>query len=272
MEKELSLQEIHTETLQILEKIISVCQECDAEYFLIYGSLLGAIRHKGFIPWDDDMDIAMLRPSFDTFCQYCHEHEEELYPYKLIDRTNTSDYPYNIPRFCDLRYRMETEEVPDAGMGMFIDIYPLDGLGTEPEKDKKNIQVKKKLYLSAADYIERGRFHKSKKGFFYSVIRYIVYIWSKMHDVDYFYEKMDELGKKYPLETSTYVDCLVWDTTFYLVLKEDCETLIDAEFEGMTVKIPSGYDAMLREYYGDYMKLPPESKRVPSHGYKLYRK
>ena len=86
--KELSIEEIHEGTLGILKKIIEICDEINVNYFLAYGSLIGAVRHGGFIPWDDDLDIVMLRPDYEIFNQYCLKHERELYPFKLINRKN----------------------------------------------------------------------------------------------------------------------------------------------------------------------------------------
>ena len=127
--KELSIEEIHEGTLGILKKIIEICDEINVNYFLAYGSLIGAVRHGGFIPWDDDLDIVMLRPDYEIFNQYCLKHERELYPFKLINRKNEKKYPYNIARFNDLRYRDIYENVQEYDSGMFIDVYPLDGAG-----------------------------------------------------------------------------------------------------------------------------------------------
>ena len=87
------------------------------------------MRHGGFIPWDDDLDIVMLRPDYEVFCQYCMKHERELYPFKLINRQSEKKYPYNIARFNDLRYKAVYENVQEYDSGMFIDVYPLDGAG-----------------------------------------------------------------------------------------------------------------------------------------------
>ncbi len=147
--RELTLAEIHEGTLEVLKRFISVCDQIGVQYFLAYGSLIGAVRHHGFIPWDDDLDVIMLRPDYEKFREYCNKHEGELTPFRFFDRHNTPDYPYTIGRFCDTRYRMvRNDNVPDAGQGMFIDIYPHDGAGNNNDKRWKSI-LKKKKHLMA---------------------------------------------------------------------------------------------------------------------------
>lgn len=103
--KELSIQEIHEGTLGILKKIIDICDKVGVNYYLAYGSLIGAVRHGGFIPWDDDLDIVMLRPDYEVFCQYCMKHERELYPFKLINRQSEKNILIILLglMICDIR-------------------------------------------------------------------------------------------------------------------------------------------------------------------------
>ena len=126
--KELTIEEIHEGTIGILKKIIELCDMLQVNYYIMYGSLIGAVRHHGFIPWDDDLDIAMLRPEYEKLCSYCETHQGELGHFALMNRRTAKEYPYNISRFCDMRYSMEKKDtIPGAGMGMFVDIYPFDG-------------------------------------------------------------------------------------------------------------------------------------------------
>lgn len=274
MREPLTLNEIHSVTIEVIKKIMEVCQNNDIDYFVTYGSLIGAVRHKGFIPWDDDFDIGMLRPNFERFCNYCHEHEKELYPFKLMDRSNTENYPFNIPRFTDLRYEMESSIIPNVGMGVFIDIYPFDGIGNNAERAKKKLNWRMALFMSAIDYQGKGYYTPSKKNMAYSVIRYFVYLWSKMKPRKYFLDKMMSLGDRFSenIDSSDYVGCIIWDAEIRPKKKEWCSETVDAPFEELTVKIPRGYDLFLKAGYGDYMQLPPEEKRVPTHEYKVFRK
>lgn len=90
------MQEVELEILKVLSKI---CEEQKLDYFLMYGTLLGAARHKGFIPWDDDLDIMMKRSDYDKLIEYLIEHEKELAPYKLFSKSNNANYPFMISRF-----------------------------------------------------------------------------------------------------------------------------------------------------------------------------
>lgn len=85
--RELTLAEIHEGTLEVLKRFISVCDQIGVQYFLAYGSLIGAVRHHGFIPWDDDLDVIMLRPDYEKFREYCNKHEGELTPFRFLIAT-----------------------------------------------------------------------------------------------------------------------------------------------------------------------------------------
>ena len=95
-QKELSLDEIHKVTLDTLKIIISICERMKINYFLAYGSLLGAVRHGGFIPWDDDCDLIMTRGDYEKFISYCKENEDSLKPFCIMDESSVADYPYGI--------------------------------------------------------------------------------------------------------------------------------------------------------------------------------
>lgn len=271
-EKALTLEQIHKETLEILKKIISICDDLQINYFLAYGSLIGAVRHQGFIPWDDDLDIIMLRPDYEKFKEYCVENEKALYPYRLLGWYNTAQYPYAIDRFCDLRYRMETDIVPDAGMGMFIDIYPFDGAGNDEQEAVNTIGKKKWIYLNSLLALERGKFEPSTHGALRTVGKALSYAYAKLVGPKYYLKRLDALKNTFSLEDSRYVSCMVWDWPVELKEKKQYEEYAFLPFEGIQVKVPKEYDAVLRSTYGDYMVLPPEDMRVPHHEYKLYRK
>lgn len=271
-EQPLTLEEIHQGTLAILQKIIAICDEIHANYSLAYGSLIGAVRHHGFIPWDDDLDIMMLRPDYEAFQKYCWEHEQELYPFRLMGRENTPDYPFCINRFCDLRYRMESSGVQDAGMGMFVDIYPFDGFGNDVAASRKKLAVKGKFYLNMIFLLESKKGALSTKGRLHAAAKKAARFLAAPLGPGFFLDRMEKMKDAYPLDSSDYVACVVWDPVFRPQLKRRLMNLTETDFAGIPVKIPVEYDPILREQYGDYMRLPPEDQRTPHHEYELYRK
>ena len=267
----LSIEEIHKGTLEILKKIIEICDEININYFVAYGSLIGAVRHKGFIPWDDDFDIMMLRPDYEIFCKYCEENRDKLGCFKLMSKFNTPDYPFNIPRFCDLRYRMESEGYLDAGMGMFIDIYPVDGAGNIEYKRFNPDKFKKKMYIKLSILTLNNEFIPSSKGKIHNAIKYLLFRYFQTKGDKYFLRKWDKMSEKYSFTESKYLSVMVWDQSLYYYEREWFDDFVYLEFEGMQVKVPHKYDEVLKKIYGDYMKLPPKEQQIATHSYKLYR-
>lgn len=271
-EQALTLEEIHKQSVEILKKIISICDELDVNYFLAYGSLIGAVRHKGFIPWDDDLDLIMLRPDYEKFKAYCSSNEKALYPFKLMGRHNTPGFPYTIDRFCDLRYRMESDSAADAGMGMFIDIYPFDGAGNDEQEAMEKIGRKKWFLINSLRSGWKDKFEPSTHGILRTVVKFIGYVFARAVGPDYFLDRLEGLKNTFTLEDSKYVVCMIWDWPIKVKEKKHFQEFTYLPFEGVKVKVPKEYDAVLRNSYGDYMQLPPEESRVPHHEYKLYRK
>ena len=124
----LTLRECQQQMLRVLLRFDEICKENKFKYFLYGGTLIGAVRHNGYIPWDDDTDVMMPRSDFDKFIQFAKDNEKVLYPFRLCDRANTKNYYYGIPRFSNMefRYVVDNEHEKTFDIGTFIDIYPLD--------------------------------------------------------------------------------------------------------------------------------------------------
>ena len=270
MDKELSLEEIHRETLGVLKKLIQICDDIHINYFLAYGSLIGAVRHHGYIPWDDDMDLWMTRPEFEKFVKYCETNAEALLPYKLVSYKNTEGYPYGIPRFCDTTYRMETK-AHNVELGTFIDIYPLDGLGHDVREAKKKVFLPAKLWKKLNKFKRSKRYIRSAS-FLLNIPNYLIYIVSRLFTNRFYLDQLNNLTKTYSVEESDYLECYTWADLYRPKLKECFMGYELLDFEGIKVKVPKGYDKILRDMYGDYMKLPPLEQQKTHHNYRLYRK
>ena len=269
--REVTIEEIHRYTLPVLTKITEICDENYIRYFLAYGSLLGAVRHKGFIPWDDDCDILMLRPDYDRFVDYCNSHAESIYPFRLMNHQNTEGYPFGISRFCDTRFEMDRDEAGSAGMGLFVDIYPYDGMGNGKITEHLYIGFYRTYYTRMANYANLITYTSSNHKLA-NIIRKPMYRRAQKKGLNYYLEKLEQLARRYPFETSRYVGSIIWglgDSHFPKEYFEENTTLV---FEGLAVTVPKRYDEYLKDCYGDYMKLPPEKDRVCTHGYRLYFK
>lgn len=140
MKRKLTFREAQLGAYEVLKFIDKICKKHNLVYFLMYGSLIGAIRDKGIIPWDDDIDVMMPRPDYDKLIKYCGEHEKELYPFKLFENSLIPEYPHPIARMSDMRYKIEFNNEKDYGIGLFVDIYPLDGIGNNFKQARLHIK------------------------------------------------------------------------------------------------------------------------------------
>lgn len=272
--KELKLEESQQAALCVLNVIADICEKNKFTYSFVYGTLIGAIRHKGFIPWDDDIDIAMPRPDYERFCEYCKKHSEELKPFRLLNMDTCKDYPYMISRMSDDRYVLDVVNEKKFGLGVFVDIYPLDGLGCDFETAYQKMAVLRKyprlMYLSTRRYYHFG----ITKGWKKRILKLFAFTYAKIMGKNYFAKKINSLVDFSCYNSSKYVGCAVWGAgdKVYVFDKEKMGELIWVDFEGGKYRSYEGYDYLLKEWFGDYMQLPPEEDRVPHHLYRAYKK
>lgn len=269
MKEALTIEEIHKETLNLLKRIIEICDDLKINYYVAYGSLLGAVRHKGFIPWDDDFDIIMLRDDYDIFIKYCEKNKDVLMPYKILNRNTLNDYPYNISRFSDTRFEMKCTNGIKIDMGLFIDIYPYDKTNNV---HPSIILKKKKMLMYCSISAVTDKYIKDGNNFMKNLIRKLLFLFSHKLGVEFFLDKFDKLKEKYYKEDSNIISCLVWDATHHAIPLEYYSDYVELDFEDIKVKAPVKYDEILKEAYNNYWELPPIEKRVFSHDYNLYRK
>lgn len=267
--KELTIEEIQQESFKVLLKIKEIFEQNNWHYYLAYGTLIGAVRHQGFIPWDDDIDIWVPRPDYEKFIDYCIENENALYPFKLIHYKNNNKYIYTLARFTDTRYAIDYDNVPNYGLGLFVDIYPLDGYnGRDKIMLKRSVRLNKMIGACGLNSMIKSN----------NVVRNIIkipyYKLMKKFNVTKLIKKCDLVCQKYPFEDYDIVDCWCWATDLGYMTKEEFgfdekNTLL---FNGTEFSVPKDYDSILTRLYGDYMKLPPKEKRIAQHNYKAYKK
>lgn len=274
MKKELTLKEIQRGSLQILVSVAEICSKLNLTYYLAYGTLIGAIRHQGFIPWDDDIDIMMPRDDYEKLLHYFIKHENELYPLRLFCRENNKKYPYMISRVSNDNYFLHVDNEESYGIGLFIDIYPLDGAG-DSEEEYVRFKKKASYYSSLCFLSTRLRCVKNgTKSKFKLAIKYPSFLLAKAFGRDYWMKKLEKMALKYDFYKSKYIGCIVWgkDGEKAIFPRDWLAETVDVPFEGYMFKAPVKYHEILTRLYKDYMVLPSKKNRIAHHCYRAYIK
>lgn len=271
---EMSLRETQMASLDLLKKIDEICKSNNIKYFLIYGSLLGAIRHKGFIPWDDDLDIGMLREDYNKFCNYCIEHRVSLGKFQLDNNDTRKGVPFALSRFCNTEYILKFNQYSTyKSSGIFVDIYPFDGAGNDRDIEYWKKVAFKRFTIRQCVFFACSKDYFIGDNFLRRVEKLPFILYAKLRTSDYFINKLKKYACHFDMNQSDYVSCIMW-TSLKIIpryKKEWFEDLIYTDFEDMKVPIPKEYNDFLTSEYGDYMKFPPEKDRHPYHGYIPYR-
>ena len=245
--------QIQNRSLQIFIEFQKICKRNNLRYFMIGGSCLGAVRHCGFIPWDDDIDIGMPRKDYEKFLKIAHR---ELPEYLFLQNHFTDkEYIFNFSKIRDSRTSFIEKSVEpfDINHGLYIDIFPLDGYKSSRKFDLLNKLLNARVYC---------RFRKNK---FKNLIIIILSLCIAQTS-ERACEKRDTLLKSIDYDDSEIIAnfCGAWGIK-EIVPREYFGDGIEVTFEHVKVIIPEKYDLYLKQLYGNYLKLPPEEKRITHH-------
>lgn len=257
--------------IEMLDEIVSICDRHNLKYFLVGGTCLGAVRHNGFIPWDDDIDIALPRDDYEKFAQICVAELNSKYFYQ--DHKTESQYPLNFAKLRRNNTTFVEGGYKDLKIhhGVYLDIFPLDGMSNDMKVAKKHISNVHRargrclglLFLDIKEF--KNRSFKSKIKYF------IGKVYKKFLGMKNAWKKVDKLMTKYSLKESSIIGNIggAWGIKEVMpkaiMLGNDGEETF-MQFEGKEYRVPYDYDAYLKCLYGDYMTPPPEYKRVSHHG------
>ena len=253
-----TLSKLHDTELEILQEIDRICKKNNINFFLVGGTLLGAVRHKGFIPWDDDLDIGMFREDYDRFIDIAIKEIDDKY-FVHCDKT---DKHYWLP-FCKVKKNNTTfiEEFTNGKKskhsGVFVDIFPVDKTGANYNINR----IKGLLIRNISDclLVKEGKISLQETRHF--ILGKILTLFSK--------EKLIKIqnGIINKYQNDDYV--VGWIGVYHikkeLLKKEDAFPLVDVVFENKKYKAYNNYDYYLRSLYGNYMELPPVEERI-NHG------
>jgi lipopolysaccharide cholinephosphotransferase len=243
-----------------LEAIDQVCREHGLRYYLWAGTMLGAVRHKGFIPWDDDMDICMPRPDYEQLISHWREWLPQ--PYEVIATETDPTYPYPFAKIEDASTTVL--ERPDFKFleGVYIDVFPIDGVPSDEQKRKKHFKHYKfwrhLLFLRGRDPFKHGHGPRS----------WLPWLLHKTFSLAWLQRKVRSYMVKYDYEQSAYV-CDYDDGLRGCIEKRVLGTPQLYPFEDKQFMGVEHYDEYLSNKYGDYMQLPPVEKQIQHHFFRL---
>ena len=264
--KEIAIEDIKTISFDILCDVHDFCVEHGICYSLSYGTLLGAIRHKGFIPWDDDIDIMMPRPDYERFCETYNSEKGFRCLCAQKDR-----YWSAYARVCDMERTIVESPAPmgEKPNGVWIDLFPVDGA----EDDELLWYRHAKDAKEKLNELLLHRFRvKLLRGNLISKCKYLVYYLMGKCRVEEITMQYVSLCKRIPYGKTFYV--CDYTGCHHDLPKRHSISLFDEfvmkEFEGKQFCVIGGYDQFLRNCYGDYMELPPVEKRVYLHSAHKY--
>lgn len=265
------MEDIQKVSLNVLKRITNVCEREGFRYTLAYGTLIGAIRHKGFIPWDDDIDIQMPRPDYESFLRYMIEHP--LDDLKVFNHKYVKGYPLGISRIADMRYKIEEEILSGyCDMGIFVDVYPIDGLANTYVDAKKAYAKTDKPRANLLRSIDKQQRKIHVSQIFTNPKFFLNGIILRLKGLDRIQNELERAAKQKSFCDSSYVGIPNWNWIKLVYKREWYEEFVKVPFEDSEFYISKHYDDILRAEYGDYMKLPPTEKRVYHHGYTAFKR
>ena len=270
MEQITSIKEMQEIELNVLKKIHSFCLSNNIEYFLAYGTLIGAVRHNGFIPWDDDIDIVMLRENYDKFVELFPDYASEAGLFLANPYSKDHYYPHEYSKVCDAStVLVERMSKIDSKLGVYVDVFPLDNIPNNLIA-RRLFHIKTRLFrrlLNAAntnfatdDYVKHYSFTKR---ILLRVFHAVPIAWT--------FRQFEAMIIKYKNYNSYYVmqvegaSGAVYEKSWFIRSQLH-------RFENEYFCIPNDYDKCLRKIYGDYMKMPSKDKQIPHHVIDVWKK
>ena len=263
--KELAKDELKEVQMQIMDYVDSFCRKNSIQYTLSYGTLLGAVRHGGYIPWDDDIDIQLLRSEYDRFTQLWNTSKEN-HPYELVNIESGNNMGYPFGKIHDPKTTTYVGGVERTGV--FIDVFPVDYI-IDLEDYKLRSNTISRLYKKRYDCFAWMK-SKYEDLSFFNLIR--LYLRKPRLSYEEIAVKISNIAKQVSVKTDTVYDLINGRYSKSVIPSIIYEEYSDIIFEDRVYRSVKNYDALLTLTYGDWRTPPPEDKRVTHHEFVAFWK
>lgn len=274
--KKLTIADVQKRSLDVLSYIDEICRINDLKYSIFYGSLIGVERHSGFIPWDDDIDIVMLRDDYDQLMKLLSEESSK---FKLLSFETSNNYRYPFAKVVDTTTTAKTKQFfgyEDPNFGVFVDIFPIDGIPkTKEEQDEYQLECEtyriNMMDTLGLAYARSYSLVKSLGKLFFK-LPYHKRL-KKIGDDNFWRAKYNEATRRYDIKQSDYCGYLEFININWGVFPTNWfKEFEDVEFEGRKFQAIKNRRDFLTLRYGNYMELPPVEERITHHPYSFYFK
>lgn len=277
----INMDELKSLELDILKDVATFCDENQLCYYLCGGTLLGAVRHKGFIPWDDDVDIAMPREDYEKFLQIYNRDGGQ---YQASGIENNCDWHLPIARVENIKTVLYEKKLKAKyrRRHVFIDVFPIDGIPDEP-KEERSLLLKQKIlgiivnassfrFFPSRHYSDSKEKNVSLKNSIRTWMKYVAILLFFFVNTQSAVRKMNSNAEKYIFGETKDVGLTVfiWDCVFQKSSFASFRERKKFQFEDSSFWGPAGFDEYLTRTYGDYMTPPPLENQVSHHSFEAY--
>ena len=251
--------ELHQKLLEIMDVFHNLCEKNKIKYFILGGTMLGAFRHKGFIPWDDDMDVGLPREDYEKLLNL----PKSEWPDNLIIKTpnNSKDLIFPYSKIINKSTTLIEDRLDGIIEGIYIDVFPLDGAGNFWPNSKLSYYI---------FYLKQGLlFNNQDHGLKKTLLRRIFQKYARLKNTRKIYENVDKFMKRYEYNNSRFIGNYAgaWRLNEFME-KNIMEPPKLYSFEHLQLYGPNRAEEYLTRLYGDFMKLPPIEKRKSHHSFK----
>lgn len=256
------LSKIQNIEIDVLKEVDAICRKHDIPYSLGYGTLIGCIRHKGFIPWDDDIDICVFRKDMEKFKKACQEELSDKYFYQSHDTDKEYCYLWDKIRVNDTLFKETFLGKYNMHHGMFIDVFPIDNISDSKFQYMRQYYAfrfyKTGLMVKYVDHKARS----GKKRIFAEILRIAYAPFSREFLYKQSVKHMTKYSDKKTKRSINFAGARHINTFFP---RRYYEQLMEKEFAGNQFFVPKKYHQMLTKFYGNYMEFPPVEDRKTVH-------